>query len=166
MNTLKYKGYLGSVAYSEADQVFYGKIEGIDALVNYEGSSVLELTEAFHEAVEDYLVFCEEKGLMPEKSYTGSFNVRISPQIHRDIARLAAEEGLSLNAYIKKVLSHAVLHPYPQEWATSSYLREGDAEEYGATTLLSLSIPSRDRALAQELADRLGWKCEAKEALQ
>ena len=59
MNTLQYKGFLGSVEFSEADGVFFGKIEGINALVNFEGESVRELTEAFHEAVEDYLIFCK-----------------------------------------------------------------------------------------------------------
>ena len=53
MNTMSYKGYLGSVAFSEQDGVFYGKVEGINGLVNFEGESVKELTEAFHEAVDD-----------------------------------------------------------------------------------------------------------------
>ena len=97
MNTLKYKGYVGSVAYSETDRVFFGKIEGIDGLVNYEGESVGELTAAFKEAVDDYLAFCEEKGIKPEKSYTGTFNVRISPETHRSIARLAARAGITIN---------------------------------------------------------------------
>lgn len=61
MNALKYKGFIGSVAFSEADGVFFGKIEGIDGLVNFEGESVTELTEAFHEAVDDYLAFCKEE---------------------------------------------------------------------------------------------------------
>lgn len=55
MNTMTYKGYLGSVAYSDKDKVFFGKIEGINGLVNFEGESVKELTKAFHEAVDDYL---------------------------------------------------------------------------------------------------------------
>ena len=63
MNTLKYKGYIGSVAFSEKDNVFFGKIEGIDGLVNFEGESVKELTDAFHEAVEDYLEYCKEEGI-------------------------------------------------------------------------------------------------------
>lgn len=42
MNTLKYKDFIGSVAFSEADNVFFGKIEGIDGLVNFEGESVTE----------------------------------------------------------------------------------------------------------------------------
>ena len=105
MNTLKYKGYIGSVNYSEPDKVFFGKLEGIDDLVNYEGESVKEITDAFHEAVDDYLIFCEDQGVKPEKSYTGTFNVRIAPATHRDIANLAAEENISINAFVKKALA-------------------------------------------------------------
>lgn len=63
MNTLKYKDFIGSVAFSEADNVFSGKIEDIDGLVNFEGESVAELTNAFHEAVDDYLAYCAEDGI-------------------------------------------------------------------------------------------------------
>jgi predicted HicB family RNase H-like nuclease len=104
MNTMTYKGYLGSVAYSEKDQVFFGKVEGINGLVNFEGESVKELTEAFHEAVDDYLTYCDEEGIEPDKSYTGILNVRLTPVIHRQIALLAKQAGLSLNGYIKQTL--------------------------------------------------------------
>ena len=57
MNTMKSKGIIGSVAFSESDNVFFGKIEDIDGLVNFEGESVSELTNAFHEAVDDYLAY-------------------------------------------------------------------------------------------------------------
>ena len=102
MNTMTYKGYLGSVAYSEKDQVFFGKIEGINGLVNFEGESVKELTEAFHEAVDDYLAYCEDEGIEPDKSYTGVLNVRLTPSIHRQIAMLARQAGVTINAYIKE----------------------------------------------------------------
>lgn len=82
MNTITYKGYIGSVAFSEKDNVFFGKIEGINGLVNFEGESVKELTEAFHEAVDDYLAYCEEEGIEPHKSYSGSLNIRLSPETH------------------------------------------------------------------------------------
>ena len=101
MNTLKYKGYIGSVAFSEKDNVFFGKIEGIDGLVNFEGESVKELTDAFHEAVEDYLEYCKEEGIEPHKSYSGSLNIRISPEVHSKIAILAKQAGISINAFIK-----------------------------------------------------------------
>lgn len=38
--------------------MFFGKIEGINGLVNFEGESVKELTDAFHEAVDNYLAYC------------------------------------------------------------------------------------------------------------
>ncbi len=105
MNTMTYKGYLGSVAYSEKDQVFFGKIEGINGLVNFEGESVKELTEAFHEAVDDYLAYCEDEGIEPDKSYSGVLNVRLTPAIHRQIAMLAQRAGMSINAFIRQVLA-------------------------------------------------------------
>ena len=170
MNTLKYKGYVGSVAYSEPDKVFFGKLEGIDDLVNYEGESVKELTDAFHEAVEDYLIFCEEHGVKPEKSYTGTFNVRIAPDTHRDIANLAAEAGISINAFVKRALSEAVRHPwvepgslvqgYGPEEPEPAMLMEEPRTKYGAKETLQLRIPRKDRALAEELARRMGWEIQ------
>ena len=108
MNTMTYKGYIGSVAYSEKDQVFFGKIEGINGLVNFEGESVKELTEAFHEAVDDYLAYCKDEGIEPDKSYSGMLNVRLTPAIHRQIAMLARQAGMTLNAYIKNALEEKV----------------------------------------------------------
>ena len=76
MNTMTYKGYIGSVAYSEKDNVFFGKVEGIDGLVNFEGESVSELTNAFHEAVDDYLAYCEDEGIQPSKPFTGLLHLQ------------------------------------------------------------------------------------------
>lgn len=108
MNTLKYKDFIGSVAFSEADGVFFGKIEGIDGLVNFEGESVTELTEAFHEAVDDYLAYCKEEGIEPHKSYSGSLNVRLTPDIHSRIAVLAKQTGVSINAFIRNAVEKQI----------------------------------------------------------
>lgn len=108
MNTLKYKGYIGSVAFSEKDNVFFGKIESIDGLVNFEGESVKELTDTFHEAVEDYLEYCKEEGIGLHKSYSGSLNIRISPEVHSKIAILARQAGVSINAFIKSSVEKQV----------------------------------------------------------
>ena len=168
MNTLKYKGYIGSVAYSEPDKVFYGKLEGIDDLVNYEGESVQELTSAFHEAVEDYLIFCEEHNCKPEKSYSGAFNVRVAPSLHRDIANLAAEAGISINAFVKRALAEAVKHPwvepgslvtgYTAEQAEPAMLMEPEGPHYGTRDTLQLTLPQKDVAFAKDLAKRMGWE--------
>lgn len=109
MNTLSYKGYIGTVNFSEKDSVFFGKIEGIDGLVNFEGESVTELTEAFHDAVDDYIAYCEEEGLPLHKSYSGNLNIRINPETHSRLALYAKQKGVSLNAVISKSLDQAVL---------------------------------------------------------
>ena len=57
---LQYKGFIGSVHFNADDEVFFGKIEGIDDLVSFEGCSVAEIKEAFVEAVDDYITLCEE----------------------------------------------------------------------------------------------------------
>ena len=108
MNTLKYKGFLGSVAFSEADGVFFGKIEGIDGLANLEGESVSELTEAFHEAVDEYIAYCKEEGIEPHKSYSGSLNVRLTPDIHSRVAYLAKRAGLAINSFIRTAVEKQI----------------------------------------------------------
>ena len=66
------------------------------------------MQDAFHEAVDDYLAYCEDEGIEPDKSYSGVLNVRLTPAIHRQIAILARQAGLTLNAYIKKALEEKV----------------------------------------------------------
>ena len=60
------------------------------------------------EAVDDYLAYCEDEGIEPDKSYSGVLNVRLTPAIHRQIAILARQAGLTLNAYIKDALEEKV----------------------------------------------------------
>ena len=54
-NVMEYKGYTGSVEFSEADAVLFGKVMGIRALISYEGTTVQELVDDFHDAVDEYL---------------------------------------------------------------------------------------------------------------
>ena len=107
-NTLKYKDFLGSVEYSDGDNCFFGKIIGTTDLITFEGDSVETLKAAFAEAVEDYLTLCKEVGKEPQKAYKGSFNVRVSPDLHKEAVMLASRRGISLNAFVEKTLYEAV----------------------------------------------------------
>lgn len=60
-NTIQYKGYVGSIEFSEEDGTFYGKVLGIRSLISYEGSNAEELVNDFHESVDDYLLLCKEE---------------------------------------------------------------------------------------------------------
>ncbi len=75
-NIMEYKGYVGSVEFSESDELFFGKVQGIRSLISYEGSTASELVSDFHGAVDDYLALCEEEKIKPEIAYKGSLNVR------------------------------------------------------------------------------------------
>ena len=107
---LEYKGYYASVHFSSENEVFYGKIMGIDDLVNFEGASVKELKKAFHEAVDDYLETCEDLGKEPNKTYKGTFNVRISTDLHKAAAVYASTQNISLNDFVKTAIDYALLH--------------------------------------------------------
>jgi len=106
---LTYKEYIGSVHFNAEDEVFYGKIEGIEDLISFEGSSVGELKEAFKDSVDDYLELCRKAGKKTEKSYKGSFNVRISPEIHKKAKQIAIRKGISLNQFIQKAVEDEVV---------------------------------------------------------
>jgi len=104
-----YKDYIGTVHYSADDGVFFGKIEGINDFISFEGSSVGELKAAFEEAVEDYIELCHLNGKEPEKAYKGSFNIRIRPELHKQAVQKALIEGKSLNQYIEDAIEEKVL---------------------------------------------------------
>jgi len=58
-NVLNYKGFIGSVQFSANDNLFFfGKIEGINDLITFEGESVKELTDAFHFVVDEHIKDC------------------------------------------------------------------------------------------------------------
>ena len=107
-NTLKYKEYYGSVEFSDEDNVFHGRIIGINDRITYEGDSVQSLRQDFMAAVDDYINVCAELGKEPEKAYKGTFNVRIEPALHRQLVVYSSSHGKSLNAAVEEAISNYV----------------------------------------------------------
>ena len=107
-NTMEYKGYLGSVEFSEEDALFYGKVLGIRALVSYEGNNAQELIADFHGAVDDYLELCAQQCKEPERAYKGSFNVRISPELHKQAVVAAMSRNMTLNSFVERSIAQAI----------------------------------------------------------
>jgi len=109
-DVMKYKEFIGSVHYSAEDEVFYGKLEGVDDLITFEGESVEELKNSFAEAVEDYTELCQKIDKPVSKPYKGSFNIRIKPELHRKAALKSTEMGISLNQLVEKAISDILNH--------------------------------------------------------
>lgn len=114
-NILEYKGYHTKVEFDSEDFVLRGKIEGINDLVNFECEDIKNIEKEFHEAVDDYLDFCREVGKAPDKEYKGTFNVRISPALHKRLANVAMKRGDTLNASVEKAIEQYVSVEYKTE---------------------------------------------------
>ncbi len=107
MGTLKYKGYSGTVEFSEEDNCLFGKIIGMNKnVITYEGKTVEELKADFETGIDLYLESCNERGIKPQKPYSGSLNIRIPSEIHSQLALKAQQTGRSINAIIKDLLSN------------------------------------------------------------
>ena len=103
-DSITYKGFIATVHFSAEDDCFFGKIEEIDDLISFEGKSVNELKKAFISAVEDYIHLCEKNKKPLMKSYKGSFNIRIEPELHRKAVRKSLSMGISLNQLVQKAI--------------------------------------------------------------
>jgi predicted HicB family RNase H-like nuclease len=103
---LEYKGFFGSVEYSDEDEVFHGRLEFIRDLVTYEGTDAKGLKQAFRDAVDDYLALCAEEGRKPDVPLKGSFNVRPGRELHRRAMIFARRKGLNLNTVVSDALRH------------------------------------------------------------
>ncbi len=109
MDTLNYKGYSGSVEYCAANDCLVGKVLGMSKdSITYEGSNIKELKADFEAGIDDYIESCREMGIVPRKPYSGSFNVRISQELHGKIAAQALSNGESLNSFVKHALELAI----------------------------------------------------------
>ena len=97
---MKYKGYRATVGYDSRDNIFIGKVFGIKDSLNFHGSSIEELENSFHDSIDNYLEICEKYGKVPEKEFSGTFNVRTSPEIHEKASVYAAENGCTLNQVV------------------------------------------------------------------
>ncbi len=108
MKNLEYKGYTGTIEYSKEDGLLFGKVLGVRGLIFYEGATGKELEADFISAVDAYLADCKQDRVTPEKPFKGSFNVRISPKLHRQAALLALEENTSLNSFVAEAIRERI----------------------------------------------------------
>ena len=109
MGRLHYKGYTGSVEYSEEDNCFFGRVLGLNRTgILFEGDSIDSLKKDFEEGVDDYLAYCSEKGIEPEKAYSGKLVLRMQSKLHSAAADKAYSLGISLNEFIKQAITAAL----------------------------------------------------------
>lgn len=129
---MKYKGFWGSCEVSFEDGILHGKIECINDLVTYEATTPAELKKAFNESVDDYIETCEMLGKEPDKTMSGTFNIRVGSDLHKKLYIKSKDQNVSLNDLIKSLLSEGVednreLHMHvhvPEKESAKEYVSE------------------------------------------
>ncbi|WP_461257966.1 type II toxin-antitoxin system HicB family antitoxin [Treponema sp. R80B11-R83G3] len=106
---MNYKGYLGTVEYDDQAKIFHGDIINTRDVITFQGTTVKEIERAFRDSIDDYIAWCKEDGVEPEKPYSGRFNIRLSPDLHRQIAVIAKKKRVSLNSFVEKAITDEIV---------------------------------------------------------
>jgi predicted HicB family RNase H-like nuclease len=107
-NKLSHNGYTGSVDVSFGDNCLYGRVLFTDGLIAYEGTTAEELLVSFKAAVDHYITHSQETGKPANKPFSGTFNVRTGPELHRKPAHEAHAHNLLRNDYVMQSIKAAI----------------------------------------------------------
>ena len=105
---LKHEGYIAEVSYEEGDASMHGLVVNARATLHFSGRDIKELKTAFADTIADYHEWCKERGVEPERPYSGTLSLRISPELHRRVAERAAKTGESINQFIAERLEEVL----------------------------------------------------------
>lgn len=101
---LNYKNYVGHVEFNDEAEIFHGEVINTRDIITFQGTTVKELKRAFKDSIEDYLAFCAERKEAPDKPFSGKFNLRLEPELHRELYVAAKQSGKSLNQWVAEAI--------------------------------------------------------------
>lgn len=103
-NVMSYKGYFARIEYDPDADSFHGRVLGIQDMIDFFGRSPAELRREMRNSVEEYLAWCKEDGVAPEKTWQGKLTIRPSEDLRRRLAVVAAAKGQSVNSLVTAIL--------------------------------------------------------------
>lgn len=169
MEIMKYKNFDGSCEISTEDRLMYGKILFIQDLILYDGKDYDEVEAAFHLAVDEYLETCKLLGKEPNKPCSGTFNVRISPELHRELAIEALKQDTSINSCITRAVEEYLgkLNAYAAQNQAATNLMNASTKlcdsvsELHSYHKMNLSVVSQSTAFGHtqpvEIESSINW---------
>lgn len=107
MNTMNYKGYTARVEFDARDNILVGRVLGARDIISFHATTVAKLRKEFEDAVNDYLAYCEERGIAPDKPASGQMMLRVPPEVHAAANIAAQAAGKSLNQWAAEVIKEA-----------------------------------------------------------
>ena len=111
---IEYKGYIARIEYDDSVARLHGSVinSGPYPIATFEATDVEGIQREFQRSIDDYLAWCEEEGVEPRRPYSGKLNLRLGSDLHQRVALMAAEEGVSLNSWIKETLEQSWSRDY------------------------------------------------------
>ena len=108
MNLMSVDGYYARIEYNSDTDLFRGEILGLSGGADFYGANPDELRREFKKSLDVFLEVCKEQGIEPRRQFSGKFNLRISPELHEQLAMAAEAQGKSLNALAQETLQKSV----------------------------------------------------------
>jgi predicted HicB family RNase H-like nuclease len=105
---IEYKGYFGIVEYDADAKLFHGDVINTRDVITFQGTTAPGIEQAFRDSIDDYLAWCREEGAEPEKPYSGKFNVRLPPELHKELAIRAKKLKISINSFVEKAIADEI----------------------------------------------------------
>lgn len=105
---LRHEGFIAVISYEDGDELMHGVTQNTRSVLHFAGKTVDELKAAFAETISDYRAWCAERGVEPEKGYSGSLSLRLPPMLHQRVSDAAAAAGESINQFIVEKLEASV----------------------------------------------------------
>lgn len=105
---LRHEGYIAEIGYEDGDELMHGDTINTRATLHFAGRNIDELKAAFADTIADYREWCKERGVEPERPYSGTLSLRIPPELHKRVAERAAKAGESINQFIAERLEETV----------------------------------------------------------
>lgn len=108
MNMMEVDGYKAKIEYDPDLDQFRGEILGLNGSADFYGKTPASLRKEFRNSLKVFLEVCAEKGISPQKEFSGKFNLRIPPRLHSEIAARATAEDKSINQWVSEILKRSV----------------------------------------------------------
>jgi predicted HicB family RNase H-like nuclease len=108
MNTMEINGYRAIIQYDREIEMFRGEFVDLNGGADFYAKDIDGLRKEGEISLNVFLEMCHEDGVEPRKSYSGRFNLRVSPKLHEEVSVRAAAEGKSLNQWVADVIDEAI----------------------------------------------------------
>lgn len=108
---MRYK-YKIDLVWDPEDKIYVATVPELDGCMSH-GKTEFEALRNVEKAIEGWIKTAKEFKMkipepIPQRKFSGAFNVRVSKEVHRYLALKAAEEKVSLNHLVSQILAKAV----------------------------------------------------------